>query len=89
MKTKIRLFTLLIGLQLFSLQAGIVIENITLIDAKSGARNGQTVFIENGVIQSIGNASESNVENSQIIDGNGKYLIPGPLGCTRSLDFHT
>ena len=77
MKTKIRLFTLLIGLQLFSLQAGIVIENITLIDAKSGARNGQTVFIENGVIQSIGNASESNVENSQIIDGNGKYLIPG------------
>ena len=76
MKTKTRLWALLIGFQWFTLQAGIVIENITLIDAKNGIRNGQTVSIENGVIQSIGSA-KLDMENSQIIDGEGKYLIPG------------
>ena len=76
MKGKINLWALLIGFQLFSLEAGIVIENITLIDAKNGIRKGQTVSIENGVIQSIGSA-KLDMGNSKIIDGEGKYLIPG------------
>ena len=76
MKRKINLWALLIGFQLFSLEAGIVIENITLIDAKNGIRKGQTVSIENGVIQSIGSA-KLDMGNSKIIDGEGKYLIPG------------
>ena len=76
MKGKIKFLALLIGFQLFSLEAGIVIENITLIDAKNGTRTNQTVSIENGVIQSIGSA-KLDMEDSQIIDGEGKYLIPG------------
>ena len=76
MKGKINFWALLIGFQLFSLEAGIVIENITLIDAKNGTRTNQTVSIENGVIQSIGSA-KLDMEDSQIIDGEGKYLIPG------------
>ena len=76
MKGKINFLVLLIGFQLFSLEAGIVIENITLIDAKNGTRTNQTVSIKNGVIQSIGSA-KLDMEDSQIIDGVGKYLIPG------------
>ena len=76
MKGKINFLALLIGFQLFSLEAGIVIENITLIDAKNGTRTNQTVSIQNGVIQSIGSA-KLDMEDSQIIDGEGKYLIPG------------
>ena len=76
MKGKINFLALLIGFQLLSLEAGIVIENITLIDAKNGTRTDQTVSIENGVIQSIGSA-KLDMEESQIIDGEGKYLIPG------------
>ena len=76
MKGKINFLALLIGFQLFSLEAGMVIENITLIDAKNGIRTNQTVSIENGVIQSIGSA-KLDMEDSQIIDGEGKYLIPG------------
>ena len=76
MKGKINFLALLIGFQLLSLEAGIVIENITLIDAKNGTRTNQTVSIENGVIQSIGSA-KLDMEDSQIINGEGKYLIPG------------
>ncbi|MFL2547900.1 MAG: amidohydrolase family protein [Gammaproteobacteria bacterium] len=76
MKGKINFLALLIGFQLLSLEAGIVIENITLIDAKNGTRTNQTVSIENGMIQSIGSA-KLDMEDSQIIDGEGKYLIPG------------
>ena len=76
MKGKINFLALLIGFQLLSLEAGIVIENITLIDAKNGTRTNQTVSIQNGVIQSIGSA-KLDMEDSQIIDGEGKYLIPG------------
>ena len=76
MKGKINFLALLIGFQLLSLEAGIVIENITLIDAKNGTRTNQTVSIKNGVIQSIGSA-KLDMEDSQIINGEGKYLIPG------------
>ena len=50
MKNGIRLLGILIGFQCIALQSGIVIENITVIDAKNEVRNEQTVFIENGLI---------------------------------------
>ena len=81
MKNGIRLLAVLIGLQCISLQSAIVIENITVIDAKNEVRNGQTVFIENGLIQSIGSTLDSSIgesdSNLERIDGKGKYLIPG------------
>jgi len=81
MKNGMRFLTLLIGLQFASSQAGIVIENITVIDAKNEVRNEQTVYIENGLIESIGPASSSSIESTDAdlrrIDGSGKFLIPG------------
>ena len=81
MKNGMKFLALLIGLQFISSQAGIVIENITVIDAKNEVRNEQTVYIENGLIQSIGPASNSSIENTvaglRRIDGKGKFLIPG------------
>ena len=81
MKNGIRLLGILIGFQCIALQSGIVIENITVIDAKNEVRNEQTVFIENGLIQSIESTLSSSIEDSdsglERIDGTGKYLIPG------------
>ena len=81
MKDRIKFWLLLIALQLSSLQAEILIENITLIDAKNEIRNAQTVYIENGVIQSIKDSESSDLigtdSDSKLIDGTGKYLIPG------------
>ena len=58
----------------------LIIENITLIDAENPVRFKQTVLIEDGKIQSIINPNESikEQENSHtVIDGSGKFLIPG------------
>ncbi len=57
----------------------LIIENITLIDAENPVRLNQTVLIEDGKIQSIINPNESRKEqnNHTIIDGSGKFLIPG------------
>ena len=81
MKDRIKFWLLLIALQLSSLQAEILIENITLIDAKNEIRNAQTVYIENGVIQSIKDSESSDLigadSDLKLIDGTGKYLIPG------------
>ena len=81
MKDRIKFLILLMGLQLSSLQAEILIENITLIDAKNEIRNAQTVYIENGVIQSIKDSESSDLigadSDLKLIDGTGKYLIPG------------
>ena len=59
----------------------LIIENITLIDAENPVRFNQTVLIEDGKIQSIINPNdiESRKErnNHTIIDGSGKFLIPG------------
>ena len=57
----------------------LIIENITLIDAENPVRFNQTVLIEDGKIQSIINPNERRKEqnNHTIIDGSGKFLIPG------------
>ena len=57
----------------------LIIENITLIDAENPVRLNQTVLIEDGKIQSIIDSTQSFEEqnNHTIIDGSGKFLIPG------------
>ena len=57
----------------------LIIENITLIDAEIPVRLNQTVVIEDGKIQSIIDSTQSFEEqnNHTIIDGSGKFLIPG------------
>jgi imidazolonepropionase-like amidohydrolase len=56
----------------------IVISNINLIDIETGAVSLKTVVIENGLISDISDP-ETVKKNKpeQMIDGSGKYLIPG------------
>ncbi|MDZ7718485.1 MAG: amidohydrolase family protein [Balneolaceae bacterium] len=56
-----------------------IIQNITAIDAENGVNENQTVVIQDGKIVEVGSSNELSVsaENNQIIDGSGKYLIPG------------
>lgn len=56
-----------------------VIQNITTIDAENGLIENQTVVIQDGKIVEVASAEEISVSdgNNEIIDGSGKYLIPG------------
>ena len=57
---------------------GIVIKNVNTIDAIDGLRSGMTVIVRGNRITRIGKSSSVQVpENATIIDGAGKYLIPG------------
>jgi len=47
-----------------------------VIDAVSGARAGQTVLVRGDTIVSVGPAG-STVDARQVVDGTGRYLIPG------------
>jgi hypothetical protein len=83
MKT-IRFFVLSITL-LFSLNAcfkqetteGIAITNVSVIDAKNGLRERQTVIFETDRIVSIEATTNKSLDVVQVIDGTGKFLIPG------------
>ena len=83
MKT-IRFFVLSITL-LFSLNAcfkqetteGIAITNVSVIDAKNGLREQQTVIFETDRIVSIEATTNKSLDVVQVIDGTGKFLIPG------------
>lgn len=56
----------------------ICIQNISTIDPIDGLKENQTVIIKNGKIHKIaGSASLLLSEKNNIINGNGKYLIPG------------
>jgi imidazolonepropionase-like amidohydrolase len=57
-------------------RADLAIENVTVIDAVSGARPGQTVLVRGDTIVSVGRAG-SRVDAQQVVDGTGRYLIPG------------
>ena len=59
--------------------ASTAIENVTVIDVETGARlTGQTVLIEGNRIAEVGSASGVDVPpGARIIDGRGKFLIPG------------
>lgn len=56
--------------------SGIAISNVTVIDAANGSRANQTVIFESDKIIAVQDAS-AKVNAKQIIDGTGKYLIPG------------
>ncbi|MEZ5489471.1 MAG: amidohydrolase family protein [Gammaproteobacteria bacterium] len=52
------------------------IQNVTLIDAVNGVRPNQTVVFEGDEITAVGPA-DLVVEAAEVIDGAGKFLIPG------------
>lgn len=56
----------------------IVIQNVTAIDAANGSRTGQTVIIRGKKVTEIGPTAEIDLpSNATVIDGTGKFLIPG------------
>ena len=55
---------------------GTAISNVTLIDAKNGVREAQTVVFDGDEIIAVQPASTP-VAAAETIDGSGKYLIPG------------
>jgi imidazolonepropionase-like amidohydrolase len=84
MKTIIQFFTAIILLSMIqtnSILAGnpVVIENVTIINSLGTPElPNRTVLISNGIIQKIIKGELPNIpENAKIIDGTGKYLIPG------------
>lgn len=59
-------------------QGALCIQNITTIDPTDGAREGQTIIVKDGRILKIAPTAELRLSSSnQIVDGTGKYLIPG------------
>jgi len=78
-----KIFTLFLSLFLclkIAANPSVTIENITLIDADNPVRFNQTVHIKNGTIHSITDSIEiiKNHQNQHtVIDGTGKFLIPG------------
>lgn len=56
-----------------------VIQNISTIDAVNGLNENQTVVIKDGKIVEVASSDEIQVngQNNEIIDGSGKFLIPG------------
>jgi hypothetical protein len=78
-KKCITVLSLLLSMQIAA-HADLIIENITLIDAEHPVRSNQTVLIENGKIESIIESDQFTSERHKghtIIDGSGKFLIPG------------
>jgi len=62
--------------------------NVRLFDADAGVfRPEQTVVVEKGVIIRVGPAAKMKLtENTQIIDGTGKTLVPGLWDCHMHVD---
>ena len=58
-------------------QSGIAIRNVTVIDAVSGERPGQTVLIDGDRIIDVGPSAAYSPDALSTIDGTGKFLIPG------------
>lgn len=56
----------------------VVIQNITTIDTVNGVNENRDVVIREGKIIHVGETEDlSAIDNIEIIDGSGKYLIPG------------
>ena len=56
---------------------GIAITNTTLIDAKNGVREHQTVIFQKDEILSVFPTNEDTLNVAKSIDGTDKFLIPG------------
>lgn len=55
--------------------ADLAITGVTVIDAASGVREGQTVVVADGRITAVGEDVEADA--ATVVDGSGQYLIPG------------
>lgn len=54
------------------------IEHVTIVDPSTGVKEDQTVIISQGKIQKISPSGELTLaKENEIIDGSGKFLIPG------------
>lgn len=59
-------------------EPSIVFQNVTSIDAVNGSRNDQTVVVQGKKIIASGPSAEIAIpKNATVINGEGKYLIPG------------
>jgi imidazolonepropionase-like amidohydrolase len=56
---------------------GIAFEHVTVIDAVNGVRDNQRVVIVDERIASVSDMAEPAEPVTQVIDGRGRYLIPG------------
>ncbi len=54
----------------------LAIRNVTVVDAVSGARSGRSVYVSGGSIRRIA-AADASFRAAEVIDGQGKFLIPG------------
>lgn len=54
----------------------LAITNVTVVDALDGAREGRTVLVTDGRITAVQDASAA-VDAADVVDGSGRYLIPG------------
>lgn len=86
MRSKITSLTLLLTLLLVTrcqppgelYEGALCIQNITTIDPQEGSREGQTVIVKDGKILKIAPTAELKLsDKNQIVDGTGKFLIPG------------
>ncbi len=57
--------------------ADLLIEDVTVIDAAGGLRAHRSVYLKAGKISAILSASEPGPAVRKVIDGRGRYLIPG------------
>jgi len=63
--------------QLFDAEATFI-TNISVIDPLDGLKENQTLMIKGGKIERLAPSSQFNLSpKNQIIDGTGKYVIPG------------
>ena len=61
-----------------SYESALIIQNVHIIDAKSGLQKDKTVVVQGNRIVAIQDMPiKKGTENTQIIDGEGKFLIPG------------
>jgi imidazolonepropionase-like amidohydrolase len=68
---------LLLPLQLFSQKTSILFKNVNIIDVQKGkVLANKNVFIEGNRIKKI-NSKPFAVNNATVVDGSGKYLMPG------------
>ena len=56
--------------------ADLAIENVTVIDAANGVRENQTVVVRGDTIISVADAGAA-TNAVEVVDGTGRYLIPG------------
>jgi len=56
--------------------AELAIRNVTVIDAVNGVREARTVVVNEGRITAVAAATDE-IDAREIVDGSGRYLIPG------------